>query len=104
MSFQLRRKVLEEALSDGIDSIRIIPYYSSGICIKIYKDKYELWNYETIPLSTVTKVVENFIQTEAPTLKKLYVKDNVFDVPDKNIRQCLFDFLTEIEKTKLNNN
>lgn len=102
MSFQLRRKVLEEALKDGIESIRIIPYYNSGVCLKIYKDRYELWNYETIPTSTVAKVIEMFIQNEVPTLKELYIKDLIFKVPKDNVRENLFNFLTEIEKSKLN--
>lgn len=100
MSFRIRREAFEE----GIKAIRIIPYYGYGICIRIHDSKkYELWNYNTIPLSTVSKAVEYFLTEERSDIKEIYVDDKIFNVPEENIREHLLDFLTEIEKSKLDN-
>ena len=97
MAFTIRKN----DFTDDVKEIKIIPYYDSGICIRIHNDNtYELWNYETIRISTVAKAVDDFLQKN-PTIDKIYVKDKIFIVGKKEIRKRLFDFLTEIEKNEL---
>ena len=48
MSFTIKR----EDFTEGVKSIKILPYYNYGICIRVHESGiYELWNYETIPFS-----------------------------------------------------
>lgn len=94
--------IKREAFKEGVDTIKILPYYSYGICIRVYSNgNYELWNYERIPLSVVSKVIDNFL-SENPAIRVIYVGEKEFFVPEpESRRSILFDFLSDIEKSNL---
>ena len=93
--------ISKEAFEEGVEKIKIIPYYDYGICIRIHEDKtYELWNFHNIPTSCVTKAVEDFLK-DNPTINELKVYGKTFDIPKENIRKTLFEFLIALEESKL---
>lgn len=101
MSFTIRRIAFDDP---NVQSVKVFPYYNYGVCLRKFKDNtYELWNYQNIPISIIPKVLEEFLK-ETDIGGKLTIGDDIFIIPSQKdkIREELFEFLVEQQKSQLN--